>query len=232
MSVSFRIHYDSTGGVDYFRNSDAAKTTLAETVGPDDRTIEVDDVTVLFSADATEAALLIARFSSQPLVPGVAWIRNERVEFFTVDTASNTIAQCRRGTKGTSAISHPSGAVVFDGGIRQRFGASAEYLVEGDGVEDTFVFTDVFAESASGSQVFVDDEIQTLGTDYTFLSFDPVEIEFTIAPPNGEIVRLSIPNVQPGSIEVFPWNDDPDGLTNSTTPVARFLRNGPGKYLP
>lgn len=49
----------------------------------------------------------------------VAWINNERIEYYGVDLDRNLLLQCRRGTNVTAKRSHPEGTVLWDGSNRQ-----------------------------------------------------------------------------------------------------------------
>lgn len=49
----------------------------------------------------------------------VAWIGNERIEFYGVDLERNLLLQCIRGTRATAAQEHEIGTRVWEGGDRQ-----------------------------------------------------------------------------------------------------------------
>jgi hypothetical protein len=111
-SYSFRYHYDTQQGVTYLRNSDAHRTHTLVAVNATDMIIPVADVAVLEEHPTTIDD------------PNIAWIGNERIEFYAVDYANNLLLSVKRGTKGTGAPvdsgtgfhGHPPGTKVFAGG--------------------------------------------------------------------------------------------------------------------
>jgi hypothetical protein len=52
--------------------------------------------------------------------PNIAWIGNERIEYYGVDTVNNLLTAVKRGTKGTPLSVHATGTKVFDGGPDQE----------------------------------------------------------------------------------------------------------------
>ena len=77
---------------------DTAKTTLSSSI----------------SATATSIAVANASTLTAPIESqvGVVWIDNERIEYRAIE--GNTLRYCTRGTLGTSATTHASGATVTD----------------------------------------------------------------------------------------------------------------------
>jgi hypothetical protein len=77
---------------------DTAKTTLSSSISATSTSIAVINALVL-------AAPVTGQF-------GVVWIDNERIEYRAIE--GNTLRYCTRGTLGTSATTHASGATVTD----------------------------------------------------------------------------------------------------------------------
>ena len=55
----------------------------------------------------------------------VAWINNERIEYYGVDLERDLLLQCQRGTRVTAKRAHPQGTVVWEGS--ERHSARAQF---------------------------------------------------------------------------------------------------------
>ncbi len=116
-SYSFRYHYDTAQGTTYLRNADSKSTRLAVAIGMYDTIIPVVNAAVLEEQPTTINE------------PNVAWIGNERIEYYGIDTTNNLLTAVKRGTKGTPLAAHPAGTKVFDGGPDQEMPTPEIYWV-------------------------------------------------------------------------------------------------------
>jgi len=100
-SYSFRLHNDTRRNFFITRNEEAMSTTTIASVGLTDHIISVTDETLLYDTAPTVDA------------PQVAWIGTERILYHGVNAVANQIIGCVRGTNGTRAQTHLSGAKVY-----------------------------------------------------------------------------------------------------------------------
>ena len=100
---------------------DAQKTTTTASVAGLDTTIPVTDATVL---DNPNTVFGVGE------VPGVVYINGERIEYNAV--SGNNLLYCTRGTLGTSAKSHTSGATVVNSGPTTRIPILDKFSHYGD----------------------------------------------------------------------------------------------------
>jgi len=109
--IAFRIFKNIFGNYEFSRISDANSTFLTNTLLPSDRTITVNDATVLKQPDINNQE------------PGIIFINGERIIFWTVDTSvpnQNVLGQCLRGTQGTGInLQLSSGTIVRDANTNQ-----------------------------------------------------------------------------------------------------------------
>jgi hypothetical protein len=106
--IGYRIFDNMVDDVSYLRIADSYSTTLVSALSLNDTSISVANV----------ALLAVPSVSSN--TPGVIFIDAERITYWTVNTATNTLGQIRRGTQGTAIASvHPAGRTVIDGSTRQ-----------------------------------------------------------------------------------------------------------------
>lgn len=129
---------------------------------------------------------------------GVVMIGAERVMYRELNT--NSISSLLRGTAGTAATSHLSGTSVISMG-KEQLAKKAEqnYIVSdsflANGQTTTFTATNVSVNSTvefnnRAVQVFVGGTRQTTG--YTVNNFQPVTVQFEIAPKNGVEVTILV----------------------------------------
>ena len=108
VTVGYRMFNNMVGSPSYLRISDANTTTLAATLNLTDGNIYVTNASVLPTPDLDNA------------IPGVVFINNERITYWTIDTVNNVLGQIRRGTQGTSSpLQQPYGSQVIDGSLYQ-----------------------------------------------------------------------------------------------------------------
>ena len=100
---------------------DAQKTTTTAGVTGLDTTIPVTDATVL---DNPNTVFGVGE------VPGVVYINGERIEYNAV--SGNNLLYCTRGTLGTSAKAHNSGATVVNSGPTTRIPILDKFSHYGD----------------------------------------------------------------------------------------------------
>ena len=100
---------------------DAQKTTTTADINTTDTTIPVTDATVLDDPNITLGAN-----------PGVVYIGNERIEYQAIN--ANDLLFCTRGTLGTSAVEHTSGASVINSGQTTKIPTVDKFSHYGDGL--------------------------------------------------------------------------------------------------
>lgn len=240
-AMAFRIFQDMRGVQATYRITDATTTTLVQDL----------------SASANIAYVQSAAALSEPNLPlgifGVVTIDGERIMYRYRDTALNTISGLMRGTAGTSAAPHTSGAYVYDIGrgnlLDQRY---QDYIVSDTSMGDdtTSVFyaptIDVadFGDSSTENlsiEVYVGGVRQYKYSDTTatsqyrwFLSaFDPVTIEFVVdgsvypelkAPAAGSEVTILVRRGLSWYQPSETTASDGIALQDTNTVAARFLR--------
>jgi hypothetical protein len=196
-SMAFRIFQDMRGVQATYRITAATSTTLSQDLSATADIIYVTDASAL-----TEPNLELGVF-------GVITVDGERIMYRYRNTALNTISSLLRGTAGTAAASHSTGADVYDTGrgnlLDQRY---QDYVVTnssdgtlkgtfplGDGTTSVFSaplidvadFEDSSTENLS-IEVYVGGRRQYKYSDTTatsqyrwFLSlFNPLTIEFVV----------------------------------------------------
>ena len=113
---------------------DTAKTTLSSNLSASATTISV-----------ASAAALTTPIESQV---GVVWIDNERIEYRAIE--GNTLRYCTRGTLGTSATTHTSGATVTDASWVYKIPTLEHFIDYGNGLG--FAYNDTgISLSATGT---------------------------------------------------------------------------------
>jgi len=106
--LGYRIFNNMVRDNTYLRISDYYTTPLVQDLLITDTQIYVQDVTLLDVPNLDENS------------PGVIFIGSERITYWTVDTATNSVGQIRRGTQGTAAQNiHQVGELVHNAGPSQ-----------------------------------------------------------------------------------------------------------------
>jgi len=219
--MEFRIFQDMRGVQATYRMTPSTTTTLAQDLFLDQDVIYVDNAAAL-----TQPNLAIN-------VWGVLTINGERIMYRYLDIDNNLVSGLRRGTAGTAADVHATGATVYNLGRGNL--APAEYQDHvvytntlGNGTTVTFSAPNIdlsqltlsFAEQAI--LVFVGGIRVTAG--YTVDSVSPATVTFDTAPDNGYEVSIL---VRQGFGWYQPANGNPsDGqaLQVTQTDAARFFR--------
>ena len=240
-AMAFRIFQDMRGVQATYRITSATTTTLTQDL----------------SATANTAHVESAAALSEPNLPlgifGIVTIDGERIMYRYRDTALNTISGLMRGTAGTAAAEHVTGAYVYDIGrgnlLDERY---QDYIVSDSSMGDdtTSVFyapsIDVadFEDSSTENmsiEVYVGGVRQYKYSDTTatsqyrwFLSaFDPVTVEFVVdgsvypelkAPVAGSEVTILVRRGVTWYERGVTTASDGIALQDTDTPAARFLR--------
>jgi hypothetical protein len=160
------------------------------------------------------------------------------------DTVTNTVSGLMRGTAGTAAAEHSAGADVYDMGRGNLLPTQfQDYVVSDSGLGDasTTVFyapSIAFADFADSTvetdaiEVYVGGQRQYATSDTTATSeyrwfvtdFDPLAVEFDLAPAAGSEVTIL---VRQGVTWYTPGNGTASNgvaLQDTETQAARFLR--------
>lgn len=107
-TVGFRMFTDMAGNRSYYRISGQDTTQLASDLLITDTTIHVVDASVLPVPNPETGK------------PGVIFIGNEKITYYTLDLDNNTLGQIRRGVDGTSMNAlFTAGTDVVDGSEKQ-----------------------------------------------------------------------------------------------------------------
>lgn len=108
-AFAFRIGQDILGNKIYKRISEQETTTLSKTLQITDTEIHVTNANVLPNPGIASND------------PGVVYIDGERITYYSIDRATNTLSQLRRGTYGTGAkATHLAGSKVQDASTQQN----------------------------------------------------------------------------------------------------------------
>lgn len=226
--MAFRIFQDMRGLQAIYRITPETTTTLAQPLA------QGDDVIYLTNASAV----------GQPEVDkniwGVLTIDGERIMYRERDTVANTVSSLLRGTAGTAAADHDTGALVYDMGEGNLAPVDYQnYIVSnidtvtrkyplGDGSTTTFATNINLGTNFSGTDLELAVEVYVGGTlitsGYTFNSDDPVSITFDTAPAAGSqvaiLVRRGVDWYNPGP----GTPSDGVALQDTENRIARFLR--------
>jgi hypothetical protein len=144
--LGYRIFYDILGRVHYKRFSEKNNTLLSKELYPEDTTISVIDASVLPSpSPATNS-------------PGIVFVQGERIEYFTKDTATNTLGQLRRGTLGTGVREiYAIGTTVVDVSRSQTIATNETSSVQNRLTTGTSTYQiNSFASTSTGDGIVLD----------------------------------------------------------------------------
>jgi hypothetical protein len=227
-SLNFRIFQDMLGNQKILRLSNANTTELAQALAADADTVYVKDVSKLSEPN------LVANIFGQLMVGG------ERITYRTRNTSNNSVSGLRRGTAGTSAMAHISGAVVSDAGPAQQIGSqyqetvSSDITGRGDGSTVAFVATLTNVPSSltgstlnSAIAVSVGGTLMIPTTDYTVVrdSATQVTVTFTTAPASGSEIDISITTGKVMYAQGTSTASNGIALQEQTTAAALFLKD-------
>jgi hypothetical protein len=219
--IGFRIFQDMRGLQSTYRINELATTELAQPLSATDEIIYVVNAEAL-----AEPNLELGLF-------GLITINGERISYRTRNLANNTLSGLRRGTAGTAADSHISGAEVYDIGRGellpredQDYIQSQDYLANGTTtvfVTDDIVLTGLtVAQQNRAVEVYVGGLLQSGG--YQVTSVAPVAVAFNTAPTANYqvtlLVRRGVSWYTPGPGTA----SDGVPLQEQQTTAARFIR--------
>jgi len=220
-AMAFRIFQDMRGVQATYRITSTTTTTLVQPVSITDDIIYVNDAAALIEPNLVDN------------VWGALTIDGERIMYRVRNINNNTVSSLLRGTAGTAAASHTSGAIVYNIGPGNLLPAEyQDYIVAnktlGDGTTTTFVADNIDVGSLDSTtmeeavQVYIGGTLQTSG--YIITADNPVIVEFDTAPPaNVEVdilIRRGVTWYAPGINSAS--NGRP--LQETNTKAARFLR--------
>ena len=240
-AIAFRIFQDMRGVQATYRITEASTTTLAQDLSSTADIIYVTDASRLSTPD-----LALGIF-------GVITINGERIMYRERSTALNTISGLMRGTAGTGAANHATGASVYDMGrgnllpIKYQDSVVSDSSMGDDSTtifyapsiafasfEDSTVETDAIEVYVGGMRQYAySDTSATSQYRYFITDYDPLAVEFvidyTVSPPltapaaGSEVTILVRQGVT--------WYAPGDGtasngiaLQDTNTQAARFLR--------
>jgi hypothetical protein len=162
---------------------------------------------------------------------GVLTVNGERIMYRERNLVTNTVSSLLRGTAGTAATAHATGATVYNLNrvnlapiVYQDHYVGSNTLA--DGTTTTFTANvDLSSQGLTFAQdcvlVYVGGILQTSG--YTITSDNPVTVVFGTAPAAGYQVSIQVRQALGWyGTGVYATTGTP--LQNSTTPAAEFFR--------
>ena len=231
-AMAFRIFQDMRGVQATYRITEATTTTLAQDLSSTANIAYVTNAQALSDPDLAAGIF------------GIVTIDGERIMYRERDTVANTILGLMRGTAGTGAADHSAGADVYDMGRGNLLPTQfQDYIVSdssmGDASTTIFYAPSIeFADFADSTvetdsiEVYVGGIRQYTVSDTTadstyrwfITDFDPLAVEFDIAPAAGSEVTILVR-------QGVTWYAPGDGtasngvaLQDTETQAARFLR--------
>jgi hypothetical protein len=217
--IELRIFQDMRGVQATYRMTEATTTVLTEDLAIDDDIMYVDNAGALAEPDLTNNMW------------GVLTVNGERIMYRERDLNTNTVSSLLRGTAGTAATAHATGALVYNLNrdnlapvVYQDHYVGSNTLA--DGMTTTFTAdVDLSAPGLTFAQscvlVYVGGLLQTSG--YTVTNDNPITVEFDTAPTAGYQVTIQ---VRQGlgwyGTGVYQTTGTP--LQDSTTVAAQFFR--------
>jgi hypothetical protein len=220
-AMAFRIFQDMRGVQAVYRITNSTTTTLAQPLSQTEDIVYLEDASRLSQPDVTLN------------IWGVCMINGERIMYRERNIANNTISSLLRGTAGTAADDHATGATVTDMGrgnlLPEEF---QNYIVSSttlaDGVTTVFVAENIDLEQEDSAVQDLVVEVYVAGIQiqdgYTIIGEGPVQVEFDLAPPNGVEITIL---VRRGVTWYAPGAGTPSNgiaLQQTNTQAARFLR--------
>jgi hypothetical protein len=225
-AIGFRIFQDMRGIQTTYRITEATTTELVANLSA-----TADVISVLDASRLAEPNLSVGLF-------GEITIDGERILYRNRNLANNTLSGLRRGTAGTGASSHQSGAAVYDIGLGNRlldeyqdrivkdtmFGDLSTTLFTAPSINITLQQSDTVEVYVAGIRQY--SVASGISSDYPWnlTSVSPVTVDFSeLVPPELEItilVRQSQTWYEQGDNTAS--NGQP--LQETNTLAARFLR--------
>jgi hypothetical protein len=216
-AIAFRIFQDMRGQQTSYRITEGTTTVLVQDLPDWADIIYVEDASKLAEPNLSQGLF------------GMITIDGERITYRERDTANNTVSGLRRGTAGTAAAPHFTGAKVYEIGIGNRLPMQYQNTVVFDnvlanGTDTVFVAESINTEGLDSTdlveavEVYVGGIRQTSG--YTITASNPVAVTFNTAPTAGYQVTILVSRGQSW------YSPDEPGvpLQEQTTFAARFIR--------
>ena len=228
-AMAFRIFQDMRGVQATYRITAQTTTELAQPLA------QTDDIIYVVNASALDQPDVVKN------IWGVLTINGERIMYRDRNTTNNTISSLLRGTAGTAAAAHASGATVYSMSrsnllpieyqnyVVSNIDTATNQYPLGNGSTTTFTAPTIDLGTAEDStnlelavEVYVGGIRQESG--YTITTDDPVSVTFATAPASGSavtiLVRRGVDWYNPGV------NEPSDGvaLQDTNNKIARFLR--------
>jgi len=207
-TFEYRIFKDMNDNYTYLRIDTGATTTLAQELTLTSNTIVVTDSSVL------------ARPAPYGANPGVIYVNGERITYYQIDDATNTLSQIRRGTHGTGANTHANGSSVIDGSTQQKVPYSDNYTVTGlTGIGTT---TAGFGYEFLSNVTYIRSVLWNQnGTDSVVISTE--EIPTPNIPANIITTEVTVDISTEG---LTPTPGNPCGIWSSNTAQVTFIKDG------
>jgi hypothetical protein len=186
-SITFDHNSDAW---EYRRMCESATTVLARDLNIEDAVIYVTDVSKL---PVPGPALPH---------PGVIYINGEKITYYQVDLATNSLSQIRRGVWGTGApAKHIMGTLVVD--------ASLEQLIPGDAANTTWLNPD-YNGSPTGPGLFgsYTEQADFIKQCATYLPWLPGEVGDHV-DPNANHTRFDDDGLDQYNTPAHPYDQDP-----------------------
>ena len=219
-ATGYRIFKDMLNRTFYKRISKTNTTTIAETLIPEAKTIEVADGSVLPTPSISNNA------------PGVIFVDKERIEYFT--KSGTTLGQLRRGTLGTGIKEHSSGTEVVDASGTQTIPYADTVYTDthtGDGSSITFTTTQTVT-SASQLDIFIGGQRLLLTSeDGSTINYSvdgsTAAVTLSTAPASGTQIKILHKKGQVWTTGADGNPADGKGLQGSATQQAKFIAQEP-----
>jgi len=217
--IELRIFQDMRGVQATYRMTTATTTALTQDLAIDDDVAYIDNAGALAEPDLANNMW------------GVLTVNGERIMYRERNLVTNTVSSLLRGTAGTAATAHATGATVYNLNrvnlapiVYQDHYVGSNTLA--DGTTTTFTANvDLSSQGLTFAQdcvlVYVGGLLQTSG--YSVTDDNPVTVEFDTAPTQGYQVSIQ---VRQGlgwyGTGVYQTTGTP--LQDSTTVAAQFFR--------
>jgi hypothetical protein len=219
--IAFRIFQDMRGLQLTYRITNSTTTVLTQPLLTTDDVIYVDNAARLSQPDLEKGIF------------GYVTVDGERISYRERDLETNTVSGLRRGTAGTAAADHASGAEVYDIGIVNLLPARYQNSV----IEENFLADGVTTEFVTGIQLDAGDlseqskavevyvgGVRQLPDTYTVDSIVPVAVTFDAAPKENYQISILVRQAESWYQPGLTTPSDGVALQDQQTVAARFIR--------
>ena len=192
--IELRIFQDMRGVQATYRMTTATTTVLTQDLAVDDDVVYVDDAGALAQPDLSNN------------IWGVLTVNGERIMYRERNLDTNTVSSLLRGTAGTAATSHTTGAKVYNlnrdnltptvyqdhfvGSNTLGNGSTTTFVADVDLSAVNFTPPTPPTPTSRAVSVYVGGLLQTSG--YTVTSYNPVTVVFDTAPTEGYQVTIQV----------------------------------------